>query len=78
MYRNSSYRDFVYVKIDPDRTDLATIQDTLRKKQDRLEELQQENQQYPSEQTERQIAKLNEIIARLQNTIIVEKERGKR
>jgi len=78
MHRNSSYRDFVYVKIDPDRTDLATIQDTLRKKQDRLEELQQENQQYPSEQTERQIAKLNEIIARLQNTIIVEKERGKR
>lgn len=78
MYGNGPFRDCIYIKLDPNRPSLDNIKNTLKQKQARLEELKRDNQQYPSEQTEKQIAKVQEIIARLQNTIVTEQERGKR
>lgn len=70
-------KDCIYTRINPDVVTVSDLKAQLQQKQDRLKELRIENQKYPSDCTERQIAKVQSIIARLQKTIITEQERGK-
>lgn len=83
MYQNGIVKDYNrstnYTRImNVDTLSLTTVKKTLKEKQNKLEELRIENKQYPSDYTERQMARIQSIIATLQETIIRETERGKK
>lgn len=83
MYQNGIVKDYNrstnYARImNVDTLSLTTVKKTLKEKQNKLEELRIENKQYPSDYTERQMARIQSIIATLQETIIRETERGKK